>query len=248
MSEKTSNYTRSLAAAVRHFELRSLLLLALACIGIWAFIELADEVLEGETRYIDEVLLRAMRNPVDLSDPIGPLWFEEMARDFTALGGTAILLLLVGATALYLLLLGKRHGALFVLVAVGSGQLLSSLFKWGFDRPRPDLVPHGTFVYTASFPSGHAMMAAITYLTLGALLARMHAPLALKAFFLGTALGLTVLVGISRVYLGVHWPTDVLAGWVAGSVWAIVCWLVASWFPRTGAVEDGVEEVEVRGR
>ncbi|MCW5622759.1 MAG: phosphatase PAP2 family protein [Burkholderiales bacterium] len=248
MPEKIPADTRPLAVAARRLELRSLLLLALAFAGIWAFVELADEVIEGETQRIDEVLLRVMRSPADVSDPLGPPWFEEMARDFTALGGTAVLLLLVCATALYLLLLGKRHGALFVLVAVGSGQLLSSLFKWGFDRPRPDLVPHGTFVYTASFPSGHAMMAAITYLTLGALLARMHEPPALKAFFLGTALGLTVLVGISRVYLGVHWPTDVLAGWVAGSAWAIICWLVASWFQRRGTVEDGMEEIEAAHR
>src|SRR5690606_26095037 len=94
--------------------------------------------------------------------------------------------------------------------------------------------------YTASFPSGHAMMSAVTYLTLGALLARLHRPPALKAFFLGVAMGLTLLVGVSRVYLGVHWPTDVLAGWAAGSVWASACWLAARFFQRRGSVEDGL--------
>jgi undecaprenyl-diphosphatase len=235
-------YVRPLASAARRLELRGLVLLVLAFAGAWGFAELADEVLEGETRRIDEALLRAMRDPADLSDPIGPRWFEEMARDFTALGGLGVLMLLVGAAATYLLLLGKRRGALFILAAVGGGQALSLLFKWGFDRPRPDLVPHGSFVYTASFPSGHSMMAAVTYLTLGALLARMHERAALKAFFLGTAACLTVLVGVSRVYLGVHWPTDVLAGWAAGAVWAIACWLVVLWFQRSGAVEASAED------
>jgi undecaprenyl-diphosphatase len=235
-------YVRAAASTARRLELRTLLLLVVAFGGIWAFVELADQVLEGETARIDEALLLAMRSRADVSDPLGPLWFEEMARDFTALGGTAVLLLIVLAAAIYLLLLRKRHAALFIVVAIGSGQLLSSLFKWGFGRPRPDLVPHASYVYTASFPSGHSMMAAITYLTLGALLARMHAPPALKAFFLGMACLLTVLIGISRVYLGVHWPTDVLAGWAAGSVWAIVCWIAALWFQRRGAVEEALDK------
>jgi undecaprenyl-diphosphatase len=114
----------------------------------------------------------------------------------------------------------------------------------GFDRPRPDLVPHGTWVYSASFPSGHAMVSAITYLTLGALLARLHRPPALKAFFLALAIVLTVLVGLSRVYLGVHWPTDVVAGWAAGSVWASLCWLVALAFQRRGRVESALRPSE----
>jgi undecaprenyl-diphosphatase len=235
-------FVRAAASTARRLELRTLLLLVVAFVGIWGFVELADEVFEGETARIDEALLLAMRSADDLSDPLGPRWFEEMARDFTALGGTAVLLLIVLAAAVYLLLLRKRHAALFIVVAIGSGQLLSSMFKWGFDRPRPDLVPHASYVYTASFPSGHSMMAAVTYLTLGALLARMHAPPALKAFFLGMACLLTVLIGISRVYLGVHWPTDVLAGWAAGSVWAIICWTVALWFQRRGAVEEAFDK------
>lgn len=243
MADLLQEYARPLAAAARRLELRTLLLLVLASAGMWGFVELADEVLAGETRPIDESLLRAMRSPTDPSDPAGPRWFEEMARDVTALGGIALLVLLAGAVAVYLLLVGKKHAALLVVVAVGGGQLLSSLFKSAFDRPRPDLVPHGSIVYTASFPSGHSMMAAVTYLTLGALLARMHAPPGLKVFFLGLATGLTVLVGVSRVYLGVHWPTDVLAGWVAGSVWAIVCWVAALWFQRRGTVEPSVQDV-----
>jgi undecaprenyl-diphosphatase len=115
--------------------------------------------------------------------------------------------------------------------------LLSTLLKMGFDRPRPDLVPHGALVYTASFPSGHATLSAVVYLTLGALLARVQPRLVLKLYLLGLAILLTVMVGVSRVYLGVHWPTDVLAGWAVGAAWALLCWATALWLQRRGRVE-----------
>ena len=241
MAERLRDLARTLRAATRRREARGLALLGLASVGSWTFIELADEVAEGSTKRVDEAVLLTMRNRADPTDPLGPRWFEETARDFTALGGIGVLALIVGVACAYLLLAKKRRAALFVFAAVAGGQLLSSLFKRGFDRPRPDLVPHGAFVYTTSFPSGHSMMAAVTYLTLGALLARMHDPPRLKLLFLAVAAGITVLVGASRVYLGVHWPTDVLAGWAAGAVWAIACWLVALGFQRRGAVETSVE-------
>ena len=114
---------------------------------------------------------------------------------------------------------------------------LSTLLKIGFDRPRPDLVPHEAIVYTASFPSGHAMLAAVVYLTLGALLARVQPRRLLKLYLLGLAILLTVAVGASRVYLGVHWPTDVVAGWAVGAAWALLCWAAALWLQRQGRVE-----------
>lgn len=221
-------------------ELPVLVLIAAGSLGIWAFIEVAAEVMEGETRGFDAFVLRALRNPADLSDPLGPRWVEEMARDFTALGGIGVLVLISTACVGYLLLMRKRHAAWFVILAVGGGIVLGTLFKAGFDRPRPDLVAHHAHVYSASFPSGHSMMAAVVYLTLGALLARMHERRDVKALFLGIAAFITVLVGVSRVYLGVHWPTDVLAGWCAGATWAIACWLAALWFQQRGAVEPAV--------
>jgi undecaprenyl-diphosphatase len=178
-----------------------------------------------------------MRDADDRTDPLGPVWAEETARDVTALGSLAILAFITLTAAAFLWLQDKRGLALYVLVAVGGGALASSLLKLGFDRPRPDLVPHGNVVYTSSLPSGHAMISAIAYLTLGALLARAQAGLRLKAFLLGLALFLTVCVGVSRVYLGVHWPTDVLAGWAAGAAWALVCWVVAEWLHRRGRLE-----------
>src|SRR5690606_5772577 len=142
--------------------------------GAWAFVELADEVTEGEYASIDEAVLLSLRNPADLSDPIGPGWVEEMGRDFTALGSMGVLTLITLAVLGYLLLAGRNRASLFTLLAVSGGMLLSSLLKMGFDRARPDLVPHDTVVYTASFPSGHSMMAAVTYLTLTAILSRLH--------------------------------------------------------------------------
>ncbi len=218
-------------------ELLPLVLLMIVAGGIWLFAELAEEVNEGASRQIDRELLLALRNPADPSDPLGPRWVEEMGRDFTALGGTGVLALITLAVCGFLMLDRKYRAALLVFLAIGGAQVLSLLLKHGFQRPRPDLVPHGAYVYTSSFPSSHSMMAAATYLTLGVLLARITTRRPLKVFLLAFALVLTVIVGFSRVYLGVHWPTDVLAGWTAGGAWASLCSLAARWLQRRGQVE-----------
>jgi undecaprenyl-diphosphatase len=222
----------------RH-EFATLVVIVLIAAGVWGFAELADEVMEGETASFDERVLLAMRHPADRADPRGPEWVEEIGRDLTALGGMATLTFLTLAVAGYLLLDGKRRAAVFVIAAIAGGMLLSLVLKESFDRPRPELVPYGSKIMTTSFPSGHSMMSAVTYLTLGALLARMHARPAMKAYVLILAVLLTTLVGVSRVYVGVHWPTDVLAGWTAGATWALLCWLAARWLQRRGEVEDG---------
>lgn len=214
-----------------------LVALLVALGGTWLFAEIADEVLEGETRAVDEQLLLLFRAEHDPADPLGPRWVEETARDVTGLGGIGILTFVTLASAGFLVLQGKANLARYVLVAVGSGMLLSVLLKAGFDRPRPDLVPHGQVVYTSSFPSGHSMMAAVAYLTLGALLAGAQTSAVLRAYLLGLAVLLTVAIGVSRVYLGVHWPTDVLGGWTAGGAWALACYSVARYLRRRGKVE-----------
>ena len=205
--------------------------------GLFAFAELADAVVEGDTRAFDEFILFGLRSAADPSDPLGPRWFEEMMRDFTALGGIGVLAIVTLAAAGFLVLTGKRHAAAAVGVAIVGGLLLSNMLKWGFARPRPDLVPHGQAVYTQSFPSSHAMLSAVVYLTLGALLARTQPRRRAKLYFLAVAAVLTVLVGVSRVYLGVHWPTDVLAGWTVGAGWALLCWRVTLWLQARGRVE-----------
>lgn len=209
----------------------------LLCAGaLLAFAELAGEVVAGETHAFDEAVLLAMRNPADLADPIGPAWVEAAFRDITSLGGTTVLAAVTLATLGYLLLAGKRTTALLVAVAVGGGTILSSILKSGFERPRPDLVAHLVEVSSQSFPSGHAMLATVTWLTLGTLLATVQPTRRLKAYVLAVGIALALLVGTSRVYLGVHWPTDVLAGWCIGTAWALACWLVAGALVRRGAV------------
>jgi undecaprenyl-diphosphatase len=194
--------------------------------GVWAFAGLAGEVREGDTQGFDRRILLAMRHPGDLS-PIGSPAFQEAARDVTALGGVVVLGLITAITAGFLVLDGKKNMALFACVSVTGGMIASNLLKDLFQRARPEIVPHIAYASNTSFPSGHSMMSAVTYLTLGALLARSHERKRLKAYFLLLAAILCFLVGVSRVYLGVHWPTDVLAGWTAGAVWALLCWLVA---------------------
>jgi undecaprenyl-diphosphatase len=209
-------------------ELRLLVGILLIGVGLWLFIELTDEVFEGDTRTIDEAILLALRNPADRADPLGPHWLEEMGRDYTALGGVGIVMLVTGVVCFYLALARRWETVWLICIVVAGSLLFNQLLKAGFDRPRPDLVPHGMVVYFASFPSGHAMLSASVYLTLGALLARLQQARHQAILIMGTAIVVTLLVGISRIYLAVHWPSDVLAGWVAGSIWATACWL-ASW-------------------
>lgn len=213
-------------------ELRTLAALGAVTGCLWIFVALADEVAEGGTHAFDTALLLALRNPADPADPLGPGWVEELMRDITAFGSFGVLAAITLAVAGFLWLQGNHRSMWFVLASVGSGQALSSLAKHGFDRPRPDLVPHGMITYTTSFPSGHSMMSAVTYLTLAALVARVQPTPALRAYVLALAIILVVLIGISRVYLGVHWPTDVLAGWTAGAGWALACWFAATWSER----------------
>jgi undecaprenyl-diphosphatase len=214
------------------------LIVALAgVIGILVFVVLADRVTEGPPGHVDERLLLALRERSDPSDPLGPTWLEEAGRDLTALGGYAVLSILVALVVVYELTSRRYQAAILVLAATLGGLLVSHLLKGLYDRPRPGLVPHLTQVSTSSFPSGHAMLSAVVYLTLGALLARLVDGWWAKLYFIAAALGLTGLVGLSRIYLGVHYPTDVLAGWAAGLSWAILCWLAARYLQRHGVVD-----------
>jgi undecaprenyl-diphosphatase len=211
--------------------------------ALWVFIEVAEEVVEGDTHAIDAAILLSLRAVGDPADPLGPRWLEEFARDVTALGSPGVLALLVLVTIVFLLLAGRYRTSLFLLAATTSGAIASALLKQSFARPRPDLVPHEVYVSTASFPSGHAMISAVVYLTLGALVARLVPRRRLKLYVLSVAALLTGLIGMSRVYLGVHWPSDVLAGWAAGAAWALGCWVAA----QTVHLGDGVGGDRVGG-
>jgi undecaprenyl-diphosphatase len=237
-----SDVRRWLAWAVAHKHFMLLLLSAVVATGVWGFVELADEVMEGETQRFDERAIRALRRADDPAVPLGPTWLHEVGRDATALGGVFICTLVTLGVCGYLLMVRKFHAAALVIAATLGGLLISTILKQAFGRDRPDLVPHLSIVHTSSFPSGHAMLSAVVYLTLGSLLTRLAPNRRVKAYFLALALGLTLLVGVSRVYMGVHYPTDVLAGWTAGLVWATLCYLAARALQIRGRVEKDTDE------
>ena len=206
----------------------------LVIILMLCFVFLASEMMEGDLARFDTAVLMAFRTAGN--DPIGPAWLQETGRDVTALGSFAFLGFLFAATTGYLLLIGKRGLALLMVAAVLGGVVVSMALKLGFDRPRPD-IPHTARVFTASFPSGHATLSAIPFLTLGALLTRATADRHIRAYFMTLAVILTVAVGISRIYLAVHYPSDVLAGWCVGSAWAVLCWTIGLRLQQRDAVE-----------
>ncbi|MER8752136.1 phosphatase PAP2 family protein [Mesorhizobium sp. M1050] len=200
--------------------------------GLWGLEELIEVARAATPHAFDTEILLAFRKAGQPDSPIGPPWLEGAMRDITSLGSGSVVVLIVAAAIFYLLLIRRPATALFVFVAVAGGQVLSSLLKAGIDRPRPELVSHLANETTLSFPSGHAMLSAVTYLTLGALAARFLPGRTTKIYVLSLAVLTTLLVGVSRVYLGVHWPSDVLAGWCAGFAWAMLCWLAARAWQR----------------
>ena len=210
----------------RH-EITWLLIGLASCILLLLFLKLASEVMEGDTQSMDTKIVRALRKADDPSKPIGPAWVEGVLEDLTALGGPTVTWLVILSLTGYLLLQTKYRTALFVFVTAASGDLVNHAIKGVFSRARPTVVPHLRDAFSTSFPSGHSMESAIVYLTLAAMLMRIVEGRVTKAYCLGLALLITGLVGISRVFLGVHYPTDVIGGWIIGLFWASLCWLAA---------------------
>jgi undecaprenyl-diphosphatase len=198
--------------------------------GTWAFIALADEIVEEEAHAIDVRILQALREPNDLATLRGPYWVEEAARDLTALGGVPVLAMFTVFAVIYLWLRRLRAYALLAAGAVSGGALLFTLLKGLFGRSRPTVVPMLVQESAPSFPSGHATLSAVVYLSVAVLLARFEPRRMLRAYLLAVGLLVTGVVGLTRVLLGVHYPTDVLAGWSLGLAWAALCWLIAVWF------------------
>lgn len=235
---KAENASLRLVNSFLPKEGRLLLVLLGLVMSLWAFTILLSQVTAGKTQAFDEGVLLALRRPDNRAIPIGPAWSESLAIEFTSLGSGVVLFTVVAIVAGYLALV-RRFGMMWlVVVATFGGSVLSSGLKDLVARGRPTIVPHLADVHSPSFPSGHSMIAAVVYLTLGALLARTEASWRLRIYFVSVAMLLTLLIGLSRIYLGVHYPTDVLAGWSAGLVWALLCELIAQRLQRQGTVEQ----------
>jgi undecaprenyl-diphosphatase len=245
---RPGEHVRGLIQNLGHISSRSIqylrsseLMMLLAAIVIisctWGFIELTDEMLEGEMRRFDVWAVEVLRDPGNPAQPRGPAWLANAVRDITALGGEAVLTLVTVLVAGFLLIQRKYGMVCLVLAAALGGMWITSFLKWFFERERPG-IPHLVYAASMSYPSGHAMVSAAVYLSLAALLASVVARKTAKVYMISGAMLITILVGFSRVYLGVHYPTDVLAGWLAGLIWALLLWLVARYLQLHGKVES----------
>lgn len=220
---------------------RSLLAASMLMVVVgWALMYAAHLMTSRGDLNLDDRILIALRRHDDLSKPIGPAWVEGTTRDVTSLGSTCVLWLATLGVAGFLGLDRRYRAMLFVFVAVLSGWGASFVLKDLFHRDRPTSVPHLMPAYFSSFPSGHSMMSAVVYFTLGSLLSSMVVKRRIKVYFLATAGFLSILVGISRLVLGVHYPSDVAAGWLFGLAWAFGSWHLKQRLDERGVVESKV--------
>ncbi|WP_165230774.1 phosphatase PAP2 family protein [Aquisphaera insulae] len=226
MGQIVRKHVHSLRARLAAADWLMLAALLVGMLAVWGFLEIADGVAEGSTRRFDDWLILRLRHPDDPSRPIGPIWFEDAVRDLTSLGSISILTLVVGAVAGYLWIRRERFALAILFPATIGGLLASVALKAVFNRPRPDPSLRLATAYFSSFPSGHTMNSAVVYLTIGLILSRLMTSARLRAYFLVLAFFLTLVVGLTRIYLGVHYPTDVLAGWAAGVTWMVAVWLL----------------------
>lgn len=231
----TRNY-RHLPKAVWGFVRAEFVLvasLAVIAAALLAFIEIADEMSEGEAHVFDMAVLKMLHpDPANPSDPIGPKWLDHAAADLTAIGSVSVLAVLALLVGAFLVLQRKRLEAAIIAVAFGGGLTISQLLKEFFNRERPPEIYRASEILNASFPSGHALLATVVFLTLGAMLAQSAKGRALRIFVMSAAIALALVVGVTRIYLGVHWTTDVLAGWSVGAAWGMACWLAGRWLKQ----------------
>jgi undecaprenyl-diphosphatase len=230
---------RILRNLYKRIESRALILLIATAGALWAFFNVASEVGEGDTQALDRRILLLLRNPGHPADPIGSHSIQEAMRDVTALGGVTVSTLATVVGIVAFLAHGRWRHASILGAIVLAAEVSSQWLKQFYGRPRPDLAPHGSYVYSASFPSGHSTISAAVFLTLAMLIASLEPNRATKAMVYALAVLLVVSIGFSRVYLAVHWPSDVLAGWSLGAAWALVGWLVLlRWVRAKKAVGD----------
>ena len=220
-------------------EIAAVTALFVVALGVFTFAELADDMANTEGQAFDAAVLAAMRPNADPSNALGPWWLEEAAADLTSLGGIAVLSLFATVVIVFLFMQRKRLSALLLLIGLGGGVALSEGLKAVFERDRPPQIYQAVDTINASFPSGHALLSAVFYLSIAVMLTRAFPERHFKVFILGVGMLLTLIVGATRVYLGAHWATDVLAGWSVGAAWAMVLWLVAYSLQRLQASRAG---------
>ncbi len=200
--------------------------LAVAALAFGVFAAIAAAVSDGLTQGADAWGLLAFRNPVDLAHPLGPAWLQASGRDFTGLGSNGVMAALVLAGSGLLAFARRRPAALFLATSFLGALALDTAIKHWVGRPRPELVPHAARVFTASFPSGHATVSSAACLAAALLLLRARTEPAYRMFALVVTVAFVAVIGASRLYLGLHWPTDVVAGWALGVSWTSVCWAI----------------------
>ncbi|QDH72356.1 phosphatase PAP2 family protein [Brevundimonas sp. M20] len=213
------------ALRIARTEIAALSALLVIALGVMAFVELADDMTEADGQMFDLQVLHWLQ-PV-AGEPRGPWWLHEAAADLTSLGGISVLTLFAVIAFSFLLIQRKRLSALLLVVGLLGGVCLSEGLKALFERERPPLAYQAVETLNASFPSGHALLSTVFYLTVGVMLTRAFPQKRFKAFILGCAITIAMLIGLTRVYLGAHWASDVIAGWCAGAAWAMALWLVA---------------------
>ncbi|HOY79034.1 MAG TPA: phosphatase PAP2 family protein [Hyphomonadaceae bacterium] len=217
--------------------------LAVIAAAVLFFIGIADEMSEGEAHGFDMAVLQMLHSDAaNPSDPIGPKWLDHAAADLTAIGSVSVLAVLALLVGSFLVLQHKRLEAAIIAVAFGGGLTISQLLKEFFNRERPPEIYRASEILNASFPSGHALLSTVVFLTLGAMLVQAAKGQGLRIFVMSAAIALAVLVGVTRIYLGVHWTTDVLAGWAAGAAWATACWLAGRWLKQRGVARQTVPD------
>lgn len=224
-----------------HREQRLLIGLVIGAALASGFIKLAGEMTEGETQAFDVAFLKALRMDGDLASPLGPSWLLSTMRDLTALGGVTVLTLVAVLAVAFLLTRGRIRQAFYTALATGGGAIFGKILKSLFARERPEVVPHLVEVHSLSFPSGHSMNSAIVYLTLAVMLSRTFEDRRSRIFVIGVAALLVLTIGFTRLYLGVHYPTDVLGGWTVGATWALAMGLIATRLQEDRKMEQPVE-------
>ena len=221
-------YARDLVR--REFKLLITILVIVA--ALWIFLVLADAVRGGAVQQFDDAILLAFRQPEHSDIPRGPAWLADVMRDITSLGGAPVITLFTLSVAGYLALRRKYQPLLLLSIASVGGALLDLGLKTVVGRGRPDIVPHLMTADSMSFPSGHSLMSMVVYLVLAVLLTPQLPDRRARVYVIAVALLFTLIIGVSRVYLGVHYPSDVLGGWSMGLAWATLCWLVTWYLER----------------